>query len=64
MLAQDLAGAVSGFVPLVATALLAVGAGTSTLPALMLVGIALVTAGSGAVAPRFLVERDRVATRD
>jgi len=63
-LSANLAGVVSGFVPLVATALLAVGAGTSTLPALLLVGIALVTAGSGAVAPRFFVERDRVATRD
>ncbi|MEU6701402.1 MFS transporter [Pseudonocardia sp. NPDC046786] len=61
-LSANLAGVVSGFVPLVATALLAVGAGTSTLPALLLVGIALVTAGSGAVAPRFFVERDRVAT--
>ncbi|BBG05106.1 MULTISPECIES: MFS transporter [Pseudonocardia] len=63
-LSANLAGVVSGFVPLVATALLAVGAGTSTLPALLLVGIALVTTASGAVAPRFFAERDRVATGD
>ncbi|MEV1292250.1 MFS transporter [Pseudonocardia sp. NPDC049635] len=62
-LSANLAGVVSGFVPLAATALLAVGSGTSTLPALLLVGIALVTAVSGAVAPWFFVERDRVGTR-
>ncbi|MBN9737040.1 MULTISPECIES: MFS transporter [unclassified Pseudonocardia] len=59
-LSSNLAGVVSGFVPLGATALLAVGSGTSTLPALLLVGIALVTAGSGAVAPRLFADRDRV----
>lgn len=62
-LSANLAGVVSGFVPLVATALLAAGGGSSVLPALLLAGIALVTAGSGAVAPRFFAAGDRVAAR-
>ena len=59
-LSANLAGVVSGFVPLAATALLAAGGGTSALPALLLVGIALVTAGSGAIAPRLFAAEDRV----
>ncbi|MEQ3553339.1 MFS transporter [Pseudonocardia nematodicida] len=61
-LSANLAGVVSGFVPLAATALLAAGGGTSTLPALLLVGISLVTMVSGLVAPRFFVSRDKVVS--
>jgi hypothetical protein len=54
-LAANLAGIVSGFVPLVATAVLAVAGGSSWAPGLLLVGIALVTMVSGLVAPRLYV---------
>jgi len=50
-LSANIAGLVSGFVPLAATALLAIG-GTSLLPTLLLVGIALVTALAAVLAPR------------
>jgi MFS family permease len=63
-LSSNLAGVVSGFVPLAATALLAAGGGSSAMPALLLVGISLVTAGAGALAPRLFAERDRVVAAD
>jgi hypothetical protein len=54
-LAANLAGIVSGFVPLVATAVLAAAGGSSWAPGPLLVGIALVTTVSGLVAPRLYV---------
>jgi MFS family permease len=54
-LAANLAGIVSGFVPLVATAVLAAAGGSSWAPGLLLVGIALITTVSGLVAPRLYV---------
>ncbi len=54
-LAANLAGIVSGFVPLVATAVLAAAGGGSWAPGLLLVGIALITVVSGMVAPRLYV---------
>jgi len=54
-LAANLAGIVSGFVPLVATAVLAAADGGSWAPGLLLVGIALITVVSGMVAPRLYV---------
>jgi predicted MFS family arabinose efflux permease len=54
-LAANLAGIVSGFVPLVATAVLAAAGGSSWAPGLLLVGIALITTVSGLLAPRLYV---------
>lgn len=61
-LSANIAGVVSGFVPLAATALLALGGGSSVLPTLLLVGISLVTCGCGWAAPRLFAGRDQVAT--
>ncbi|HEY4421619.1 MAG TPA: MFS transporter [Pseudonocardia sp.] len=61
-LSANIASVVSGFVPLVATALLAVSGGRSWTPALLLVVIALITAGSGALAPRLSLGHDEVVT--
>lgn len=61
-LSANIASVISGFVPLVATALLAVSGGRSWTPALLLVVIALITAGSGALAPRLSLEHDEVIT--
>lgn len=54
-LAANLAGIVSGFVPLVATAVLAAAGGSSWAPGLLLIGIALITTVSGLLAPRLYV---------
>jgi MFS family permease len=59
-LSANFAGVVSGFVPLAATALLAASGEESWAPALMLVGIALVTAVSGWIAPRISLGHDVV----
>ncbi|MFP5071559.1 MFS transporter [Pseudonocardia nantongensis] len=61
-LSANIAGVASGFVPLAATALLALGGGSSVLPTLLLVGISLVTGGCGLAAPRLFAGRDRVTT--
>jgi MFS family permease len=61
-LSANIASVISGFVPLVATALLAVSGGQSWTPALLLVAIALITAGSGALAPRISLGHDEVVT--
>ncbi len=57
------ASVVSGFVPFVATALLAFSNEQSWAPALLLIAIALITTVSGYVAPRISPEEERVATR-
>jgi MFS family permease len=62
-LSANIASVVSGFVPLIATALLAVSGGRSWSPALLLVVIALITAASGALAPALSLGRDEVFTR-
>jgi MFS family permease len=61
-LSANVASVISGFVPLVATALLAVSGGRSWTPALLLVVISLITAGSGALAPRISLGHDEVVT--
>ena len=61
-LSANISGLVSGFVPLAATALLAVGGGSSVLPTLLLIAIALVTALSAVLAPRRFSEADPVST--
>ncbi|GLY68024.1 MFS transporter [Amycolatopsis taiwanensis] len=63
-LSANIAGVASGFVPLAATALLALGGGSSVLPTLLLVGIALLTCGCGLAAPRMFADRDQVTTAD
>lgn len=62
-LSSNISGVVSGFVPLAATGLLAAGGGRSWGPALLLIAIALITAVSGALAPRLSLTRDRVVVR-
>jgi MFS family permease len=62
-LSANIAGIVSGFVPLLATALLTVSDEQSWAPALLLVVIALITAGSGALAPRMSLGHDEVVAR-
>lgn len=62
-LSANLAGVVSGFVPLAATAALAASGEESWAPALMLVGIALVTTISGWVAPKISLGHDAVRAR-
>ncbi|GAA0928447.1 MFS transporter [Pseudonocardia zijingensis] len=62
-LSSNIAGVVSGFVPLMATALLAASGGLSWAPALLLVVIALITAGAGALAPRISLSRDEVVAQ-
>jgi MFS family permease len=62
-LSANVASVVSGFVPLLATALLTVSDGRSWTPALMLVVIALITAASGALAPRLSLGHDEVVAR-
>jgi MFS family permease len=62
-LSANIASVISGFVPLIATALLTVSDGRSWSPALLLVVIALITAGCGALAPRMSLADDAVATR-
>lgn len=61
-LSANFAGVVSGFVPLAATAALAAAGEASWAPALMLVGIALVTTVSGWIAPRISLGHDEVTT--
>ena len=61
-LSANIASVISGFVPLIATALLAVSGGRSGTPALLLVVIALITTGSGALAPRLSLGHDEVVT--
>ena len=63
-LAANLAGIVSGFVPLVATAVLAAAGGGSWAPGLLLVGIALVTVVSGMLAPRLYVPEGELSFED
>ena len=63
-LAANLAGIVSGFVPLVATAVLAAAGGSSWAPGLLLVGIALITVVSGMVAPRLYVPEGELSFED
>jgi MFS family permease len=62
-LSANVAGVVSGFVPLLATALLTVSDGRSWSPALLLVVIALITAGAGALAPHLSLAHDEVVSR-
>jgi MFS family permease len=62
-LSSNIAGVVSGFVPLAATGLLAASGGRSWSPALLLIAIALVTAGCGALAPRMSLAHDRVVAQ-
>jgi MFS family permease len=62
-LSSNIAGIVSGFVPLLATALLSLSGGRSWSAALLLVVIALITAGSGALAPRIALAQDEVVSR-
>jgi MFS family permease len=57
-LSANLAAVASGFVPLAATGLLAVSNSKSWGPALLLVGIALVTTVAGWAAPRFSLSHD------
>lgn len=51
-ISSNIASVVSGFVPLVATSVLAAAGGASWAPALVLVALALTTAGSGALADK------------
>jgi len=62
-LSANLAAVVSGFVPLGATGLLAVSNQESWGPALLLVGIALVTTLAGWAAPRFSLSHDEEEVR-
>jgi MFS family permease len=62
-LSANVAGIVSGFVPLLATGLLGASGGRSWSPALLLVVIALITAGCGAMAPRMSLGHDAVVTK-
>jgi MFS family permease len=62
-LSANVAGIVSGFVPLLATALLTVSDGQSWSAALLLVVIALITAACGALAPRVALAHDEVVSR-
>jgi MFS family permease len=62
-LSANFAGVVSGFVPLAATAALAASGEESWAPALMLVGIALVTTVAGYLAPSFSLSHDQVRAR-
>ncbi len=62
-LSANVAGIVSGFVPLLATALLGASGGQSWSPALLLVVIALITAGCGALAPRMSLADDEVVSK-
>jgi MFS family permease len=59
-LSANFAGVLSGFVPLAATAALAASGEKSWAPALMLIGIALITTVAGAVAPKVSVGREEV----
>ena len=61
-LSANFAGVVSGFVPLVATAVLAASGERSWAPALLLVGIALITTVSGWIAPKISVANREGAT--
>jgi MFS family permease len=62
-LSANVAGIVSGFVPLLGTWLLTVSDGRSWPAALLLVVIALITAASGALAPRISLAHDEVVSR-
>jgi MFS family permease len=62
-ISANMASVVSGFVPLMATALLGISGGGSWSVALLLVVIALITAACGAIAPRLSIADDEVATR-
>lgn len=62
-LSANFAGVVSGFVPLAATAALAASGEKSWAPALLLVGVALVTTVSGWIAPRISLGHDEVVTK-
>lgn len=62
-LSANIASVVSGFVPLLATALLVASGGKSWTPALMLVVIALITAGCGVLAPRIGLSRDAAVVK-
>jgi MFS family permease len=62
-LSANVAGIVSGFVPLLATALLGASDGRSWSPALLLVVIALITAGCGVLAPRMSLAHDEVVSK-
>ncbi|WP_445185500.1 MFS transporter [Pseudonocardia sp. Cha107L01] len=59
-LSSNIAGIVSGFVPLVATALQAATGGGSWSAAVLLIVIALITTLGGALAPRLSLSRDEV----
>jgi len=61
-LSSNIAGIVSGFVPLLATALLAATGGGSWSAAALLIAIALITALGGALAPRLSLGRDEVVS--
>ncbi|MGI5126226.1 MFS transporter [Pseudonocardia sp. CA-107938] len=57
-LSANIASLISGFVPLLATAFLAASGGRSWTAAVLLIVIALITAASGALAPRIGLSRD------
>jgi hypothetical protein len=59
-LSSNTAGIVSGFVPLLATALQAATGGGSWSAAVLLIVIALITALGGVLAPRLSLSRDQV----
>jgi MFS family permease len=59
-LSSNIAGIVSGFVPLLATALQAATGGGSWSAAVLLIVIALITTLGGALAPRLSLSRDEV----
>lgn len=58
-ISANVASVVSGFVPLIATGLLVASGEKSWAPALLLIVIALLTAGSGYLAPRYSAEPER-----
>ncbi|HEY0578507.1 MAG TPA: MFS transporter [Pseudonocardia sp.] len=63
-LSSNAAGFVSGFVPLLATAVLAGTGGGSWSAALLLIVIALITTVAGVLAPRLSLGHDEVRTHD
>ncbi|HXH35807.1 MAG TPA: MFS transporter [Plantibacter sp.] len=60
-LGYNIAGALSGFLPLIATALLTVGGGASWPAALVLIGICIITAIGGAFGERMRLTDDGLA---
>ncbi|MEO6790516.1 MAG: MFS transporter [Ornithinibacter sp.] len=61
-ISANVASVVSGFVPLIATALLVLSGEKSWAPALLLIVIALITAASGYVAPKISPEEEMIGS--